>query len=336
MIVISNRIKQKGAALLMFFFVVFAASATMFLSSVNTHSVEVRQFQDMRSEMEKAKQGLIAYAMNYHTYGFDNDGDTFTNDEGPGRLICPDVDNDGLAESNATDCTDNVRGRLPETFSYSGNIVTLSNEFADIDQQFWYVVSANFKEITAGDVNHTTAGTLSIDGEGGYVAVIIAPGDELLGQDRSSSPTAVSNYLEQDNLAGTSFINSYPANPDAFNDQVIGIKASELKLDEIRFDEIVNTPDASIYEPVRVELYDYYLSNGFLPASPTAINESIQDKGYGWLFDEGYMSTTLINWVRNSYPYVYYNIADCNLRRWWFLPESPYSPFVTYTNGSNC
>ena len=265
----------------MFFFVVFAASATMFLSSVNTHSVEVRQFQDMRSEMEKAKQGLIAYAMNYHTYGFDNDGDTFTNDEGPGRLICPDVDNDGLAESNATDCTDNVRGRLPETFSYSGNIVTLSNEFADIDQQFWYVVSANFKEITAGDVNHTTAGTLSIDGEGGYVAVIIAPGDELLGQDRSSSPTAVSNYLEQDNLAGTSFINSYPANPDAFNDQVIGIKASELKLDEIRFDEIVNTPDASIYEPVRVELYDYYLSNGFLPASPTAINESIQDKGYG-------------------------------------------------------
>lgn len=320
----------------MFFFIVFAASATMFLSSVNTHSVEVREFQDTRTEMEKAKQSLIAYAMNYHSYGFDNDGDTFTNDEGPGRLICPDVDNDGLAESNVADCTDNVRGRLPETFTYSGNIVTLSNEFADIDQQFWYVVSANFKEITSGDVNHTTAGTLSIDGEGGYVAVIIAPGDELLNQDRGSSQTTASNYLEQDNLAGTSFINSYPANPDAFNDQVIGIKASELKLDEIRFDEIVNMPDASIYEPVRVELYDYYLSNGFLPASPAAINDSIQDKGYGWLFDEGYMNTTLINWVRSGYPYVYYNIADCSLRRWWFLPESPYSPFVTYTNGSDC
>ena len=312
------KFKQKGAVLLIFFFIVFAASATMFLSSVNTQSVEVRQFQDTRAEMEKARQTLIAYAMNYHTYGFDNDGDTFTNDEGPGRLICPDVDNDGLADSNVTDCTNNVRGRLPETFTYSGNIVTFSTEFADIDQQFWYVVSANFKEITAGDVNHTTPGTLSIDGEGGYVAVIIAPGDELLGQDRSS------------------FINASPANPDAFNDQVIGINASELKLDEIRFDEVVNTPDSSIYEPVRAELYDYYLANATLPTNTISISISIQDKGYGWLFDEGYINTSLINWVQNSYPYVRYNIADCATRNWWFLPEAPYSPFSTYTNGSNC
>jgi hypothetical protein len=335
------RHKQRGAVLLVLFLTLFAAGATLFLSSVNTHTVEIRRHQDVRAELTSAKQALIAYAINYHTYGFDNDGDTFTDDEGPGRLICPDVDNDGLADTAITACTDYVRGRLPQSFSYSGNTFNLNNSFADIDRQFWYVVSPAFKEIAATDVNPQTAGDLSIDGKAGYIAVIIAPGEALAGQDRSSSQIAATNYLEQDNLSGTSFINSYPDNPDAFNDQVIGIHASELTIEiieKIWDKEIENFPSNinNFIEFRRQELHAYYLAEGDLPTG-NEFGDYIQNKGYGWLIDEGYFDTSYANFNRNtSYPYVRYNLRGCSTYWYWFIPVSPYSPNFTYVSGSPC
>lgn len=333
-----NRNKQRGVILLVLFFAVFAVGATLFLSSVNTHTVEIRRHQDMRAELIKAKQALIAYAMNYHTYGFDNDGDTFTDDEGPGRLICPDVDNDGLADTSSADCTDYVRGRLPQSFSYGSNTINLNNAFADIDQQFWYVVSPAFKEITTSNVNALTAGDLSIDGEAGYAAVIIVPGEAQVGQNRSTSAsrTVAANYLEQDNLAGTSFINSYPADPDAFNDQVIGIKPSELMIGKIWDKEVGNIPINDFIETTRQELYTYYLAEGDLPTG-NELSDYIQNKGYGWLKDEGYFETTYANYYRlTSYPYIRYNLRNCNTYWYWFIPVSPYSPNNTYGSGTPC
>lgn len=320
--------KQRGAVLLVLFLVVFAFGASIFLASVNTHAVEMRRFNDVRHELDKAKQTLIAYARNYHTFGFDHDGDTFTDDEGPGRLICPNVDNDllGLADSNVTDCTDNVRGRLPEKVEYNGNTFLLNNAFADIDQQFWYVVSPAFKEITTGSVNHLTTGNLSIDGVSGYIAVIIAPGEALAGQDRSASQTSAANYLEQGNLTGTSFINSYPADPDAFNDQVIGIRAEDLKLDEIV--ELFT-------EKPRKVLAAHYSTYGFLPNSMTAFQNHLRSIGLRWFIDEGYISA-YSNYFYNSYPYVRYNLNGCTSYWYWFIPVSPYSPNFTYVSGTPC
>lgn len=332
-----NGSRQQGAALLVLFFVILTVSTTVFLSSVNTHAVELRRFHDVRAEMEQSKQGLIAYAMNYHTFGFDNDGDTFTNDEGPGRFLCPDVDNDGLADSSIADCTDYVRGRLPEGYVYNGNQVAINDAFTGTDQQFWYVVSPAFKEITTTEINHNTVGDLTIDGVTGYVAVIIAPGEQLAGQDRTASQTAAANYLEQDNLAGTDFINSYPADPDAFNDQVIGIKASELMLADVRDVYIDVTPNNVLYENARQQLSAYWTANSSLPANATELGVYMQDKGYGWLIDEGYAGTTYTGYYRNtSYPYIRYNLEGCTSYWYWFIPVFPYSPNNTYVSGTPC
>lgn len=332
-----NKKAQHGIALLVLFLMVFTVGATVFLSSVNTHSVEMRQFQDVRSEMLKAKQALISYAMNYHSYGFDHDGDTYTDDAGPGRMFCPDIDNDGTADSGALECVDYVRGRLPENVNFGLNSGIINDTFADIDQQFWYVVSPAFKEITTSYVNHETVGDLSIDGESGYVAVIIAPGEALTGQNRTASKTTVANYLEQGNQSGTAFINSYPSDPDAFNDQVIGIKASELMLDTLRINEINSHPANYYYSKTRPELYAYYLANGStLPTTALALNDYMKDKGYGWLVDEGYLPSTLDLYQRSTYPYVRYNLFGCSTYWWWFLPESPYSPLSTYVSGTAC
>ncbi len=316
-----NKKYQHGVALMIIFLMLFAVGANMFLSSVNTHQIEIRQLNDVRIEMVKAKQALIAYAINYRQYGFDNDADTYTDDEGPGRLICPDVDNDGLADSNITDCTDNVRGRLPEQFTYSigGNTVPviLNNYFSSLDEQFWYVVSPAFKEITTGNVNNYSTGTLSIDGVAGYVAVIIAPGEALVGQNRALSQTDPANYLEQNNLTGTAFINSYPAAPDDFNDQVIGITAEELNV------EIV----AQIHEETKNALADYFTANTVLPGL-AALSTFMESNGYRWIVEEGYTAAYTGYLLHNDDglhwydPYVYFARQECGATSFFYVPNS--------------
>lgn len=305
---IAVRKYQQGAVLLVMFLMLFTVATTVFLSSVDTNQVEVRQQQDVRIEMEKAKQALIAYAQNYPHFGFDNDDDGLTNDEGIGRLICPDVDNDGLADSNDTDCTDNVRGRLPERFTYGGSsttTVTLNNYFADIDQQFWYVVSPAFKEITDSNVNHRTSPTLSIDGEQDYVAVIIAPGEAIGTQNRSAGQTTVANYLEYDNVSGSDFINSYPSDPDNFNDQVIGITADEI-FAAIDVEEMV-------IEYAIDELENYWATNGFQPETTSDLSDFIETNGSAWYSSwfahESYVDE-FNNFNRNDSPYDSYDWSE--------------------------
>ncbi len=339
--------KQQGVILLAFFFVLFAAGATVFFSSVNTTSVQVRQFQNVRAGMEKAKSALIAYAMNYHKYGFDNDGDGFTNDEGPGRLLCPDVNNNGISDSNfdpdlvvpvANVCTDYVRGRLPlRVTSEAGNVSNfIQNDYFDgLDQQFWYVVSPAFQEISSAEVNNDTVGDLFIDGDPDpYVAVIIYPGEALPGQNRAASPTTAANYLEQGNLAGTAFVNSHPANPDAFNDQVIGIKASELMLDDIRN---LDGNLITIINLARVTYRDYFNDNGFLPADVNTANTYAKNKGAGWFVDEGYMNSSFNDYTLNAWPSfqpnLSYTLDGCPGMAYFFFTAFPNN---NYSLGSTC
>ncbi len=359
--------KQQGVILLAFFFVLFAAGATVFLSSVNTTSIQARQFQDVRAGMEKAKAALIAYAVNYHKYGFDNDFDGFANDEGPGRLPCPDVDNNYFSESNdpalnradllgevaamIVACSDYVRGRLPlRMTSEAGNISNLiqnnylagnisnfiqNNNFTGLDQQLWYVVSPAFQEITTSDVNNDTLGDLFIDGDPDpYVAVIIYPGQALPGQNRTASPTTAANYLEQGNLAGTAFVNSHPADPDAFNDQVIGIKASELMLDELRD---LDGNLITIINLARVTYRDYFNDNGFLPADVNTASNYAKNNGAGWFVDEGYMNTSFNNYTLNAWPSfqpnVSYTLDGCPGRVYFFFTAFPNNNYVL---GSSC
>lgn len=219
--------RQQGVVVLLILLVVIVSSTGLFLASANFSTRSVTEQQEIIFQMEQAKAALIAYATNYDDFQNDGDGNSVITDEGPGRFPCPDTDNDGLPN---TGCTAYQHGRLPESITLTnGNTYRFSSTYAGIDRQFWYVVSPAFSQNTTNRLNTSHTGDLTLDGESGIVAVIIAPGAANASQDRSAEPTTASNYLEGSNASGAAFINSYATDPDNFNDLVLPITTNEVR-----------------------------------------------------------------------------------------------------------
>jgi len=144
--------------------------------------VQNQKYLHNKRVLEEAKQALLQYAYNYPV--------TSNNSQGPGRLPCADVDNDGESEPVFGQCIS--LGRLP----WAEPALNLS-DLRDADgQRLWYVVSQSFATTVSGGntVNSDSDGTISIrdqssslifdgsippavDGNAtGIAAVIIAPG----------------------------------------------------------------------------------------------------------------------------------------------------------------
>lgn len=133
--------------------------------------------------LEEAKQALLMYAYRYPETALAFNG----SDRGPGRLPCPDNDNNGTPDTfnNCIDTGVAVVGRFP----WAAN----GMDFYDIrdasGQRLWYAVSQNFNNFDAFDIinsDSATFGTITVhdqtgellyDGSAaGIAAVIIAPG----------------------------------------------------------------------------------------------------------------------------------------------------------------
>lgn len=132
--------------------------------------------------LQEAKQALLMYAYNYPQF----------NSEGPGRLPCPDTDNDGNAGDdilgppwvNLAICTS--VGRFPWNHP--------NMDFYDArdasGERLWYAVSNQFYNLGGGPVvNSNSAGSITIQDQNGSLiydgtvagvaAVIIAPGPAI-------------------------------------------------------------------------------------------------------------------------------------------------------------
>ena len=149
------------------------------------HSWERQRAEHNREVLRRAKQALLMFAYDYPR---DNPG------RGPGRLPCPDTDDDdGLANStpNCISGGDAVIGRLP----WRDPDLGLPEPLRDASgERLWYAVSQNFaysiSPFTADVINSNTAGTITLldqagnlvyDGEdttagAGIAAIIFAPG----------------------------------------------------------------------------------------------------------------------------------------------------------------
>jgi len=127
--------------------------------------------------LNEAKQALLQYAYNYPvTSGF-----------GPGRMPCPDTDNDGLPDPSFYCINGNeIVGRFP-WFDSDLNFYDARDASGE---RLWYAVSRNFANTgplvsinsdTTGTITiHDQTGALVYDGLGsGVVAVIIAPGPAI-------------------------------------------------------------------------------------------------------------------------------------------------------------
>lgn len=179
------RLKQQaGYALIMLVLGLMAAGGIVAVGFTHDvkKQVDNQKYLHNKRVLEEAKQALLLYAYNYPVIS--------NNSQGPGRLPCPDLDNDGDQETGFGDCDD--IGRLP----WAEPALNLY-DLRDADgQRLWYAVSTTFGAVVAGGnvVNSDADGTITVrdqagkfifngsdpaavDGNAaGVAAVIIAPG----------------------------------------------------------------------------------------------------------------------------------------------------------------
>lgn len=241
-----RRARQQGAVLLVFMLVLIVGSSYMLVSRLNEYTQAYKRLSKTQIALEEAKLALLNYAMNYPD--LENPTDRT---KGPGYLPCPDEGpnttpspvptkyedslNDGRMEANCADSTGSTFGRLPYKDLGLADLRDSSGE------RLWYAVSQNFKYNQSSNhvLNSDTPGTISVDGAGDVVAVIVAPGEPLSSQsgrhndverdqllDRKAYLVA-DEYVESDNatVGDLSYISSDSGD---FNDQVVAITRAEL------------------------------------------------------------------------------------------------------------
>jgi len=163
----------------------------------------------------------------------------------PGSLPCPDVDLDGAAELFAGNQCPQYTGRLPWR-----TIDTMRDA-----QNLWYVLDPDFRDHSdVVPLNVADHGTLSVNGVGGFAALVIQPGDALAGQTGRPS-NDVSDYLDiAENTDGDDeFLDC--TGIDGCNDRIIGISV----------DQLMAVVQQRALAEVEHALRQFHTANGFLP-----------------------------------------------------------------------
>ncbi|PCJ26397.1 MAG: hypothetical protein COA96_05185 [SAR86 cluster bacterium] len=237
-------VRQRGVILIVLMIVFVLASTSAILVIFDNNILTRQRDSNVMLAMRDAKDALIAYAVLHGDYYSATDG-------APGRLICPDTNGDGIEDSP---CPGNSLGRLPVSIILpSAAVFSFSNFNSGIDEQFWYTLSDDFKRSPTGILNTTSNGNLSLDGQGGIAAILIAPGGATGVQLRGNNTSA--NYLEADNVAGPTYVSSDALDPENFNDRVLTITTSE----------ILSPVSARVAEAMKLELNVFHVLNGIYP-----------------------------------------------------------------------
>lgn len=235
--------RQNGLALLALLAIIGAIGLFFFVNGLSSSQLRAGRDAVDAAALSRAKDALIAYAATVAL--------TPAGARRPGDLPCPDLNNDGDKESSCGSAGGSLQaqrlGRLP------WRTLRLPDLRDSTGERLWYAVSNSFKENTRRNpLNSDTVGTITVrdasgaiifDGSGstGVVAVIIAPGAALAGQDRSAAgENTPANYLEsalgEDNAAfidnGTDGIIQGPIRDVGgnvlLNDRIIVITRDEI------------------------------------------------------------------------------------------------------------
>lgn len=307
--------RQCGVALLVIIAVLFLGSASLFLSTHNLNSSALARQDSISRDLQKAKHGLIAFAVNYADY-YKNGG------AGPGHLPCADAKDTGDDDpgSPASSCKANKIGRLPTNWKTNGKKVIELYPFArTAPRRFWYLPSSKYRYCCSQTINPDEAGELRVDDIGDVIAVIIDPGPPLPGQTRPSDDAA--DYLEGDNADGDE--NFVTSSTGQFNDRIIYITRTE----------ILRLVGARVLDYVYLWLKEFKNDNGYFPF-PAALGDAGKycddsDRFYGLLRSEDTQSEIancgkspmLPNWFSSNgwQQRIYYHVdqhcvygATCN------------------------
>ena len=246
---------QQGMTLIMLVLIVGLAATAFILNVLNANTVKIERDKKTAAALAEAKAALIGWSA--------------SNPNMPGALPCPDTANTGV--SGACGASSGIIGRFPWKTLGSGDLRDGSGEC------LWYVLSPIYRNtIAAGSrisnpINSNVPGTVTVERADGtplvnpVLAVIIAPGPALAGQDRSSAVTSVcggnsmaSNYLDTalginnatGNVSGSNYTFISGVASGSFNDRLVYITANEF------------------YRTVRQRIVKEILGNVAIPAGP--------------------------------------------------------------------
>ncbi len=224
--------KQNGVAMLLLLLIFLIVGASLMLGTFNNRQdIYAQQQAELSSQLQLAKEALLAFAANSSAI--------YSNSRGPGFFPCPDTSNTGIA-GTACDSSSVNLGRLPEYIEISGNRIFFNSYYVDTNRQFWYAIAPHYvyAETDEDDRNAlnrisidnaTTSSRLTLDGTDNIVAIILAPGESLNFQNREAASLSADNFLEGGNDDNdTNFFTTSAVDPAAFNDQLIAITHDEL------------------------------------------------------------------------------------------------------------
>ncbi len=236
--------RQRGAALMIMLVIIVLGFASVLLDSLRGLTPQLERDRQTAAALAQAKDALLGFAASVAL--------TPSGTRRPGDLPCPDLNNDGTAETSCS-LQGQRLGRLP------WKTLKLPDLRDGSGERLWYAVSTAFKNNPrAGQLNSDTRGTISVrasDGGivydasagSGAVAVIIAPGDVLqrtdqpVLQNRSGAGiNTPSSYLDtaggEDNAdftdgSGNGFIQGIVRDTNGrtiANDQLLAISQSSI------------------------------------------------------------------------------------------------------------
>ena len=212
----SREIQQRGIALIVVLVLLGLLVGVLVAGFTGDLARQNKKQQQTTDALAKAKEALIGRAA--------------SDINRPGSLPCPDIDNDGSAESPVA-----YGGVCP---SYIGRFPWRTLGVPDLrdgsGERLWYALTANFRDHpTGGVLNSDTPGQLNIVGTApasNVIAIVFAPGPVVGSQVRDgANQNTVTNYLEGGNetgIATNTFVTGQPT--DAFNDALLPITSDAL------------------------------------------------------------------------------------------------------------
>ena len=206
---------QRGVALLLSVLLLLVAGTYVVLKGLNVAARHRLDDPDATTAaaLKLAKQVVIGYAVN--TPALTPAG------LGPGRLPCPDLTGDGTAAGGCALSGNSMTGWLPYKELGSDDLKDGSGA------RLWYALDEAYRYHLAGAIiNSDTVSALGVDADSDIVAVVIAPGAALAGQDRDTTAT-IADFLEDEN-ASTGDAQFTRNGVGDFNDTLIAITRAEL------------------------------------------------------------------------------------------------------------
>ncbi len=192
--------RQGGVVAVLMLLVLLTSGAFYLLRSLNAAGrLAAAGEHTTHAALAAAKRALLGYAVRYPDHP-----EVSSPSAGPGLLPCPDTRLDAGDPAGQADppC---ARSSGTETGLFPWRTLDAQDARDGSGAPLWYAVSDAFRNNPAGIVNSATLGQLRRDGcsvpGNELVALIIAPGPPLAGQDRAGDRYAVANFLEGENAS---------------------------------------------------------------------------------------------------------------------------------------